>query len=161
MLFRSPASACRQPGCVPRHGLPHIFLDLPAISSLRLRHFRHPRKSAITGLCIYRQSLICKQSPFLYLAGIAALPSITSPSHVTRLPMQSLRALRATKLILNTVRYYSTATQEPHRTHPKMAAESAARAFMATPRFAVVGASSDPSKFGHKSESFHSATGKT
>lgn len=33
----------------------------------------------------------------------------------------------------------------------KMSTESTARAFFSTPHFAVVGASSDPSKFGHKS----------
>lgn len=33
-----------------------------------------------------------------------------------------------------------------------MATEAAARAFFSAPHFAVVGASSDPSKFGHKSK---------
>ncbi len=32
--------------------------------------------------------------------------------------------------------------------------EAAAKAFFATPRFAVAGASSDPAKFGHKSMTF-------
>ena len=61
---------------------------------------------------------------------------------ITRLP---------TTIPQQTLRPLSIPAQEPHQTIFKMAAESAARAFMATPNFAVVGASSDPSKFGHKS----------
>jgi hypothetical protein len=38
----------------------------------------------------------------------------------------------------------------------KMATEAAARAFFSSPQFAVVGASSDPNKFGHKSPSLPS-----
>lgn len=33
----------------------------------------------------------------------------------------------------------------------KMTTEATARAFMSSPQFAVVGASSNPAKFGHKS----------
>ena len=36
-----------------------------------------------------------------------------------------------------------------------MATEATARSFFASPQFAVVGASSDPTKFGHKSPSSH------
>jgi hypothetical protein len=43
----------------------------------------------------------------------------------------------------------------PHNKHTllTMSTEASARIFFSSPRFAVVGASSNPAKFGHKSKS--------
>ena len=77
---------------------------------------------------------------------IAIYPSIRSTSSTSAHPFNHP---------LTTTPTFPLDTADKDITSMKMATDTAARAFFSQPYFAVVGASSDPTKFGHKSSSFY------
>ena len=73
-----------------------------------------------------------------------------------RLPASTPILLRCiisvnSRLILTSATITSRTSAKKAKTTVNMATEAAARRFMSAPFFAVVGASSNPAKFGHKS----------
>jgi hypothetical protein len=83
----------------------------------------------------------------------ARIPSL----HPDRGPRVSTRSLHISQDPKRTLTIYNYNPIHPMKASLRMATEAAARAFFSSPQFAVVGACSDPNKFGHKSTSSQSS----
>jgi len=81
------------------------------------------------------------------------LPAEVQPSHIY-LIFHASQSPTAFLLLLLLLLLLLTNSKSLKKSNT-MATEAAARTFFSAPYFAVVGASADPSKFGHKSTSLH------